>query len=230
MPKSLIAVIEDERDIQDMIAYNLQREGYEVVTAERGDEGLALVQDKRPDLIILDLMLPGLDGLSVCQSIRFDTTTQEIPIIVLSAKSEEADVVIGLGLGADDYMPKPFSPRELLARVKAVLRRGGNQQQKAEDTLVHEGLRVDLLRHQVFLNDEELKLTATEFGLLATLVEQPGRVFSREQLINRVLGERVVVIDRNIDVHIRSVRKKLGADSGLIETVRGVGYRIVNNN
>lgn len=229
MPKSLIAVIEDERDIQDMIAYNLQREGYEVVTAERGDEGLALVQDKRPDLIILDLMLPGLDGLSVCQSIRFDTTTQEIPIIVLSAKSEEADVVIGLGLGADDYMPKPFSPRELLARVKAVLRRGGNQQQKAEDTLVHEGLRVDLLRHQVFLNDEELKLTATEFGLLATLVEQPGRVFSREQLINRVLGERVVVIDRNIDVHIRSVRKKLGADSGLIETVRGVGYRIVNN-
>ena len=230
MPKSLIAVIEDERDIQDMIAYNLQREGYEVVTAERGDEGLALVQDKRPDLIILDLMLPGLDGLSVCQSIRFDTTTQEIPIIVLSAKSEEADVVIGLGLGADDYMPKPFSPRELLARVKAVLRRGGNQQQKAEDTLVHEGLRVDLLRHQVFLNDEELKLTATEFGLLATLVEQPGRVFSREQLINRVLGERVVVIDRNIDVHLRSVRKKLGAESGLIETVRGVGYRIVNNN
>ncbi|MCH1554641.1 MAG: response regulator transcription factor [Pseudomonadales bacterium] len=230
MPKSLIAVIEDERDIQDMIAYNLQREGYEVVTAERGDEGLALVQDKRPDLIILDLMLPGLDGLSVCQSIRFDTTTQEIPIIVLSAKSEEADVVIGLGLGADDYMPKPFSPRELLARVKAVLRRGGNQQQKAEDTLVHEGLRVDLLRHQVFLNDEELRLTATEFGLLATLVEQPGRVFSREQLINRVLGERVVVIDRNIDVHIRSVRKKLGADSGLIETVRGVGYRIVTNN
>ena len=230
MPKSLIAVIEDERDIQDMIAYNLQREGYEVVTAERGDEGLALVQDKRPDLIILDLMLPGLDGLSVCQSIRFDTTTQEIPIIVLSAKSEEADVVIGLGLGADDYMPKPFSPRELLARVKAVLRRGGNQQQKAEDTIVHEGLRVDLLRHQVFLNDEELRLTATEFGLLATLVEQPGRVFSREQLINRVLGERVVVIDRNIDVHIRSVRKKLGADSGLIETVRGVGYRIVTNN
>ena len=230
MPKSLIAVIEDERDIQDMIAYNLQREGYEVVTAERGDEGLALVQDKRPDLIILDLMLPGLDGLSVCQSIRFDTTTQEIPIIVLSAKSEEADVVIGLGLGADDYMPKPFSPRELLARVKAVLRRGGNQQQKAEDTLVHKGLRVDLLRHQVFLNDEELRLTATEFGLLTTLVEQPGRVFSREQLINRVLGETVVVIDRNIDVHIRSVRKKLGADSGLIETVRGVGYRIVNNN
>ncbi len=229
MPKSLIAVIEDERDIQDMIAYNLQREGYEVVTAERGDEGLALVQDKRPDLIILDLMLPGLDGLSVCQSIRFDTTTQEIPIIVLSAKSEEADVVIGLGLGADDYMPKPFSPRELLARVKAVLRRGGNQLQKAEDTLVHEGLRVDLLRHQVFLNDEELRLTATEFGLLTTLVEQPGRVFSREQLINRVLGETVVVIDRNIDVHIRSVRKKLGADSGLIETVRGVGYRFVNN-
>ena len=229
MPKSLIAVIEDERDIQDMIAYNLQREGYEVVTAERGDEGLALVQDKRPDLIILDLMLPGLDGLSVCQSIRFDATTPEIPIIVLSAKSEEADVVIGLGLGADDYMPKPFSPRELLARVKAVLRRGGNQLQKAEDTLVHEGLRVDLLRHQVFLNDEELRLTATEFGLLTTLVEQPGRVFSREQLINRVLGETVVVIDRNIDVHIRSVRKKLGADSGLIETVRGVGYRFVNN-
>ena len=230
MPKSLIAVIEDERDIQDMIAYNLQREGYEVVTAERGDEGLALVQDKRPDLIILDLMLPGLDGLSVCQSIRLDTTTQEIPIIVLSAKSEEADIVIGLGLGADDYIPKPFSPGELLARVKAVLRRGGNQLQKAEDTLVHEGLRVDLLRHQVFLNDEELRLTATEFGLLTTLVEQPGRVFSREQLINRVLGETVVVIDRNIDVHIRSVRKKLGADSGLIETVRGVGYRFVNNN
>jgi DNA-binding response OmpR family regulator len=230
MPKSLIAVIEDERDIQDVIAYNLQREGYEVVTAERGDEGLALVQEKRPDLIILDLMLPGLDGLSVCQSIRSDIATQEIPIIVLSAKSEEADVVIGLGLGADDYMPKPFSPRELLARVKAVLRRGVNNLQKSMDALVHENLRVDLLRHQVFLNDTELRLTATEFGLLTTLVEQPGRVFSREQLINRVLGETVVVIDRNVDVHIRSVRKKLGADSGLIETVRGVGYRIVNNN
>lgn len=230
MPKSLIAVIEDERDIQDVIAYNLQREGYEVVTAERGDEGLALVQQKRPDLIILDLMLPGLDGLSVCQSIRSDIATQEIPIIVLSAKSEEADVVIGLGLGADDYMPKPFSPRELLARVKAVLRRGVNNLQKSMDALVHENLRVDLLRHQVFLNDTELRLTATEFGLLTTLVEQPGRVFSREQLINRVLGETVVVIDRNVDVHIRSVRKKLGADSGLIETVRGVGYRIVNNN
>ncbi len=229
MSKSLIAVVEDERDIQDVIAYNLRREGYEVVTAERGDEGLALVQAKRPDLIILDLMLPGLDGLSVCQSIRSDTATQEIPIIVLSAKSEEADVVIGLGLGADDYMPKPFSPRELLARVKAVLRRGSSNSKGAEEMLVHQNLRIDVLRHQVFLKDTELRLTATEFRLLSALIEQPGRVFSREQLINRVLGESVVVIDRNIDVHIRSVRKKLGVDAGLIETVRGVGYRIVSN-
>jgi len=232
MSKPLIVVVEDETDIQDIITYNLKREGYEVLTASRGDQGLSLIQAKNPDLVILDIMLPGIDGLTICQQLRAAAKTKSLPIIILSAKEEESDVVIGLGLGADDYMPKPFSPRELLARVKALLRRATAQesqgQEQGQDQIRHGDLIIDIDRHQASLQGVALKLTATEFKLLMVLASHPGRAFSREQLLNRVVGDAVVVVDRNIDVHIRSVRKKLGVQTGLIETVRGVGYRFAD--
>lgn len=230
MSKPLIVVVEDETDIQDIITYNLKREGYDVLTASRGDQGLSLIQAKNPDLVILDIMLPGIDGLTICQQLRATAKTKALPIIILSAKEEESDVVIGLGLGADDYMPKPFSPRELLARVKALLRRATAQesQGQGQDQIHHGDLIIDIDRHQASLQGVALKLTATEFKLLMVLASQPGRAFSREQLLNRVVGDAVVVVDRNIDVHIRSVRKKLGVQTGLIETVRGVGYRFAD--
>ena len=230
MSKPLIVVVEDETDIQDIITYNLKREGYDVLTASRGDQGLSLIQAKNPDLVILDIMLPGIDGLTICQQLRAAAKTKGLPIIILSAKEEESDVVIGLGLGADDYMPKPFSPRELLARVKALLRRATAQesQGQGQDQILHGDLIIDIDRHQASLQGVALKLTATEFKLLMVLASQPGRAFSREQLLNRVVGDAVVVVDRNIDVHIRSVRKKLGVQTGLIETVRGVGYRFAD--
>lgn len=228
MSKPLVVVVEDEADIQDVIAYNLKRDGYEVLTASRGDEGLSLIQAKMPDLVILDLMLPGIDGLSICQQLRADPKTKSLSIIILSAKEEEADVVIGLGFGADDYVPKPFSPRELLARVKAVLRRSSSQETVKQDQIRRGELIIDIDRHQASLRGIGIKLTATEFKLLTVLASHPGRAFSREQLLNRVVGDAVVVVDRNIDVHIRSVRKKLGDQTGLIETVRGVGYRFAD--
>ena len=228
MSKPLIVIVEDEADIQDVIAYNLKRDGYEVLTASRGDEGLSLIQAKMPDLVILDLMLPGIDGLTICQQLRTDPKTKNLPIIILSAKEEEADVVIGLGFGADDYVPKPFSPRELLARVKAVLRRSSSQETVKQDQIRRGELIIDIYRHQASLRGIGIKLTATEFKLLTVLASHPGRAFSREQLLNRVVGDAVVVVDRNIDVHIRSVRKKLGDQTGLIETVRGVGYRFAD--
>ena len=228
MSKPLVVVVEDEADIQYVIAYNLKRDGYEVLTASRGDEGLSLIQAKMPDLVILDLMLPGIDGLSICQQLRADPKTKSLPVIILSAKEEEADVVIGLGFGADDYVPKPFSPRELLARVKAVLRRSSSQETVKQDQIRRGELIIDIDRHQASLRGIGIKLTATEFKLLTVLASHPGRAFSREQLLNRVVGDAVVVVDRNIDVHIRSVRKKLGDQTGLIETVRGVGYRFAD--
>ena len=232
MSKPGIVGGEAETDIQDIITYNLKREGYEVLTASRGDQGLSLIQAKNPDLVILDIMLPGIDGLTICQQLRAAAKTKALPIIILSAKEEESDVVIGLGLGADDYMPKPFSPRELLARVKALLRRATAQesqgQEQGQDQIRHGDLIIDIDRHQASLQGVALKLTATEFKLLMVLASHPGRAFSREQLLNRVVGDAVVVVDRNIDVHIRSVRKKLGVQTGLIETVRGVGYRFAD--
>ena len=225
MTKYTIVVIEDEPDIIEVISYNLKREGFQVVKAERGDEGLNQVRKKSPALVILDLMLPGMDGLSVCQQIKSDPLTQDIPIIIVSAKGEESDVVIGLGLGADDYLAKPFSPRELLARVKAVLRRGAVMHDKDKERILIKKLSIDAMRHEVKISDELIDLTATEFKILYQIARQPGRAFTREQLLNRVIGEGVIVIDRNIDVHIRSIRKKLNGYGDMIQTIRGVGYR-----
>lgn len=226
MTSKLITLIEDEPDIQEIIAYNLKREGYQVSSALNGEAGLALIKQKKPDLILLDLMLPGMDGLEVCRQLRAVSETQNIPIIMVSAKGEESDVVLGLGLGADDYIAKPFSPKELIARVQAVLRRSQQAPQTSADANI---LRGDLLiepgKHKVTMAGEEISLTASEFKLLSTLASKPGRVFTREQLINHSLGENVVVVDRNIDVHIRAIRKKLGEQNSFIETIRGIGYR-----
>jgi two-component system phosphate regulon response regulator PhoB len=229
MGRSKIVVIEDEPDIVEVMCYNLQREGYQVSSTTRGDEGLELVRNQSPALVILDLMLPGMDGLTVCQQIKSDPLTRATPIIIVSAKGEESDVVIGLGLGADDYIAKPFSPREMLARVKAVLRRGPLQEEQQKDRIVAKDLVIDPGRHEVRAAGELVKLTATEFKLLHQLASQPGRAYTREQLLNRVVGEGVVVVDRNIDVHIRSVRKKLGDLGEMIQTIRGVGYRFVDD-
>ena len=227
MNNPLIVVVEDEQAIQDVIAYNLRREGYEVLLAGHGNEGLALIQSKRPALVILDLMLPGIDGLSICQQLRADAKTRSIPLMILSAKEEESDIVIGLSLGADDYLAKPFSPREMLARVKALLRRANNSRSVADDYIQVGPLAIDLSRFEAKLSGQPLKLTATEFKLLAELAGHPGRALTREHLLNRAVGDAVVVVDRNIDVHIRSVRKKLGDQAAMIETVRGLGYRFV---
>jgi two-component system alkaline phosphatase synthesis response regulator PhoP len=226
--RTQIVVIEDEPDIVEVVTYNLKREGYKVLSVNRGDEGLNLVRNQSPNLVVLDLMLPGMDGLSVCQQLKSDPITRDIPIIIVSAKGEESDVVIGLELGADDYLSKPFSPRELLARIKAVLRRGSTSESRVKEKIVTQDLTIDVARHEVRVADELVDLTATEFKILYQLASQPDRAFTREQLLNRVVGPGVIVVDRNIDVHIRAVRKKLGEHSDLIQTIRGVGYRLVN--
>ena len=226
MAKPLIIVVEDEPDIREIMLYNLRREGYEAEGFESGSEGLEAIRAKQPNLVILDLMLPGMDGLTVCQQVRAEAAIKATPIIIVSAKEEESDVVIGLGLGADDYVPKPFSPRELLARVKAVLRRSQQADQGDQHERVVIGdLVIDLEKHSVTVDGQLVKLTATEFKLLYQLASHPGRAYTREQLLNRVVGDGVVVVDRNIDVHIRAVRKKIGSYADHIQTVRGVGYR-----
>ena len=228
MEKKKIIVVEDEPDLVDVVTYNLQREGYSVLTAQRGDEGLNLIRSERPDLVLLDLMLPGMDGLSICRQMKSDNSLRDIPIIIASAKGEESDVVIGLEMGADDYLAKPFSPRELLARIKAVLRRGAPRD-VIRDRLVIRDLVIDSGKHEVRIEDEIISLTSTEFKLLHHLASSKGRAFSREQLLNKVVGMGVIVVDRNIDVHIRAVRKKLGNHSNMIQTIRGVGYRFVED-
>jgi phosphate regulon transcriptional regulator PhoB len=221
-----ILVVEDEKDLREVLTYNLGREGYKVLSAENGSEGLKRARKDVPDLLLLDLMLPDLDGIEICRRLKKDPVTSSLPIIMVTAKGEESDVVLGLGVGADDYVTKPFSPKELLARVKAVLRRGPQREDaEAAKRLVRGPLVVDSERHQVLLGGQDVRLTATEFRLLHFLALHPGRVFSRDQLMRRVMGEEVVLVDRNVDVHVRAIRAKLGEQRELIETVRGVGYR-----
>lgn len=226
MSHKQIVVVEDEPDILEVLSYNLKREGFEVETSLDGAKGLDLIQQKLPDLVLLDLMLPGMDGLDICRHLKSNGRTQHIPIIMVTAKGEESDVVLGLGIGADDYIAKPFSPKELIARVKAVLRRGAKSESLTQkDRIVVDGLMVDASKYKVLLDESEIKLTATEFRLLHYLASHPGQVFSREQLLDRAFGNDVVVVDRNIDVHIRAIRKKIGDGQYFIETIRGVGYR-----
>ena len=222
MGQPRILIVEDERALADVLAYNLRREGYEVAVVHDGRDALARVQAAPPDLVVLDLMLPGLDGLDVCREVRAGERTRHVPILMLTAKAEETDQVVGFSLGADDYVTKPFSVKVLVQRVKALLRRGHRPPDEA-DVVEHAGLRVDRLRHKAFLDDRELDLTLTEFKLLDCLVRQPGRAFTRAQLMDGAMGD-AIVLERTIDVHVKTLRRKLGR-ADLIETVRGVGYR-----
>ncbi len=224
--RETVVVIEDETDILEVIEYNLVREGYQVFAIPDGEQGLAIVREKAPDLVLLDLMLPGLDGTEICRRLKADPLTRAVPIIMVTAKGEESDVVLGLGVGADDYICKPFSPRELIARMKAVLRRGKLKDEQGEgERIVRDGLVIDASRHEVVIDGESVIFTATEFRLLHFMASYPGRAFPRDHLMSRVIGEDAIVLDRNIDVHIGTLRKKLGEHRDLIQTVRGVGYR-----
>ena len=226
MAREKIILIEDEADILEVIQYNLTREGYKVVTSKDGEQGLAKVRKEAPDLVLLDLMLPGLDGLEVCKKLKEDPVTRSIPIIMVTAKGEESDIVLGLGIGADDYVVKPFSPKELLARVKAVLRRGPLKEERGGgERIVRPGLVIDASRHEVRVDGKAVDFTATELRLLHFLASHPGRVFTRDHLLSRVIGEDAVVVDRNIDVHVRAIRQKIGEHREFIDTIRGVGYR-----
>lgn len=227
MSKRKIVIIEDEPDILEVLSYNLRREGFEILTANDGIQGLAMVKREHPDLVLLDLMLPGIDGVEICTSIKKHPDTQHTLLIMVTAKGEESDIVLGLGVGADDYISKPFSPKELVARVKAVMRRGVLMETQAPQEKITIGeLTIDAAKYRVTFANREVKLTATEFRILQYLASHPGRVFTREQLLNHALGDDVVVVDRNIDVHVRGIRKKLEVEPPLIETIRGVGYRM----
>ena len=225
MPKEKILVVDDEEDILELVRYNLAREGYQISAVTSGEEALKAARSEMPELIVLDLMLPGVDGLDVAKLLKNDPKTMNIPIVMLTAKGEEADVVTGLELGADDYVAKPFSPRVLVARVKAVLRRKGKQEVednaviKLHDLVIHPG------RHEVLANDEPVSLTSTEFRVLYFLARRPGWVFTRSQIVDAVHGEDYPVTDRSVDVQVVGLRKKLGSCGDYIETVRGVGYR-----
>ena len=224
MKKPKIVVIEDEVDILEVINYNLSKEGFDVCSALDGEEGLALIKKEVPDLVLLDLMLPGLDGIEICRKLKTDYSTRSIPIIMVTAKGEESDIVLGLGMGADDYMVKPFRPRELIARIRSVLRRG-DFIEESEGLVSIDELVIDINRHEVRLEGKKIVLTAMEFKLLHFLASHPGQVFTRENLLNHVSSDDTFIIDRNIDVHIRSIRKKLNKHRELIETIHRVGYR-----
>lgn len=228
MVKSRIAVVEDEEDIREILEYSLSREGFAVETANDGASGLEMVKKSKPDLVLLDLMLPDIDGLEICRQLKSSEATRDIAIIMVTAKGEESDIVLGLGLGADDYVPKPFSNKELVARVRSVLRRNQRLAARAEtgeETLVHGRLRIDPERHKAWIGDDELGLTITEFRILLLLAKNPGRIFSRSQILSEARGELAAAFDRSVDAHVRTIRKKLGEERDLIETVRSIGYR-----
>ncbi|MDR0338210.1 MAG: response regulator transcription factor [Planctomycetaceae bacterium] len=240
MSKEQILVIEDEQDILSMVRLRLESRGFVVVTAESGELALRWLTEHKPDLILLDLMLPGINGLEVLKQIRNNRNLAKIPILIISALGEESDVVVGLELGADDYLSKPFNMSILMARVNALLRRSQSDQkieQKPEnkpnnkpkddsnDFIVIGAIRIDTNRHHVFVDNQSVALTSTEYRLLLTLIASKGRVLTRNQLIDEAIGNESIVTDRTIDVHLASLRGKLGSSRAMIETVRGVGYR-----
>lgn len=225
MPKEKILVVDDEADILELVQYNLAKEGYLVTCVASGEEALAVTKKSLPDLLILDLMLPGVDGLDVCKTLRRNSTTATLPIIMLTAKGEEADIVAGLELGADDYLTKPFSPRVLSARVKTVLRRRRATPQDDTTTVRVEELIIDPRRHEVQLDGKRLDLTVSEFKILHFLVRQRGWVFTRHQIVDAVHGDDYPVTDRSVDVQMVGLRKKLNGYGKFLETVRGVGYK-----
>lgn len=227
MAKPTILVVDDEEDIRELISLNLTREGYEIIAVETGEEALAQARRGVATLIILDLMLPGIDGLEVCKRLKADPQTRPIPVVMLTAKGEEADIVTGLELGADDYITKPFSGKVLVARVRRILRRKSETAGEDGVVSVHE-LTIDPARHEVLIQARPVELTLTEFNILHTLARRPGRVFTRYQIVDAIHGDDYLVTDRAVDVQIVSIRKKLGPCAKYIETVRGVGYRFLD--
>ena len=224
MAKENILIVDDEEDVLELVRYNLDKNGFRVETATTGEEALIKARAKLPDLVILDLMLPNIDGLEVCKKLKNDSKTQNIPIIMLSAKGEEADIVTGLELGADDYVTKPFSPKVLIARVRRILHRVTARDLEKAAVKIHE-LTIDPARRQVLIKDKPVDLTFTEFNILYALAKRPGLVFTRYQIVDALHGDDYLVTDRAVDVQIVGLRKKLGSCSKYIETVRGVGYR-----
>ncbi|HEY3415508.1 MAG TPA: response regulator [Armatimonadota bacterium] len=225
MAREKILVVEDEDDIQELVSYNLSKEGYQVTCVATGEEGLQSARAWQPNLIILDLMLPGIDGLEVCKVLKHQEPTRQIPVIMLTAKGEESDVVSGLELGADDYITKPFSPRILVARARTVLRRNAEQPVDESTIIRLHDIVVNPGRREVQVDGQLIDLTFTEFGLLHHLIKRPGWVFSRYQIVEAVRGDDYAVTERSVDVQIHGLRKKLGPAGKYVQTVRGVGYR-----
>ena len=225
MANEHILVVDDEEDILELVQYNLKREGYRVLCSKSGEEALDMARSEQPDLIVLDLMLPGMDGLEVTKALKSSDRTKDIPILMLTAKGEESDIVAGLELGADDYVTKPYSPRILTARVRAVLRRKLKELPEETSVLRIQDLMIHPGRHEVISKGEMIQLTFTEFGILHYLAKRPGWVFTRSQIVDAVKGDDYPVTDRSVDVQIVGLRKKLGSAGKYIETVRGVGYR-----
>jgi two-component system phosphate regulon response regulator PhoB len=225
MTKDKILVIDDEEDILELLRFNLTKEGYRVCSASTGEEALSVARTERPDLVLLDLMLPGIDGLEVARRLKADPLTRSVPILMLTAKGEEADIVTGLEVGAEDYITKPFSPKVLIARVRAVLRRKGAAPVDDKEVLAVHDLLIHPGRREVLVKGKPVPLTFTEFGILNFLARRPGWVFTRSQIVDAVRGDEYFVTDRAVDVQIVGLRKKLGSAAKAIETVRGVGYR-----
>jgi two-component system, OmpR family, alkaline phosphatase synthesis response regulator PhoP len=226
MTKEKILVVDDEEDILELIRYNLSREGYAILCAGSGEEGLKIARSENPDLVVLDLMLPGLDGLDVTRRLKGEDATRSIPIVMLTAKGEESDIVTGLELGAEDYITKPFNTKVLVARIRTVLRRNIRDTKEEKEVLKIHEITIHPGRHEVLINDKSVQLTFTEFGILNFLVRRPGWVFTRNQIVDAVRGDDYYVTDRSVDVQIVGLRKKLGKAGKHIETVRGVGYRL----
>lgn len=228
MAKATVLVVEDELAILELVRFNLEKEGYQVHGVTRGDEALKETERLRPDLLVLDIMLPGMDGIDICKRLRMREETRELPILMVTAKNDDSDIILGLELGADDYITKPFSPKVLVARVRALLRRkksAGGEQRSSKRISIHD-IHIDPQRHSVEQQGETLNLSLTEYRILEFLARNPGWVFSRSQIITNIKGDDYPVTERSIDVQILNIRKKLKDAGACIETVRGIGYRM----
>ena len=220
-----ILIIEDEQDIIDLLEFNLRKDGFEVSSAKSGEDGLRFARSKLPDIILLDLMLPGINGLDICKLLKTDPKTGHIPIIMLTAKNEEVDIVTGLEVGADDYITKPFSPKVVIARLRALLRRNSTDGETKKKVIKAGDITIDPGKYTVEANKVLIQLTATEFQLLLVLARRPGWVYTRSQLVDEIRGDDHIITDRAVDVQIANLRKKLGDAGAYIQTVRGAGYR-----
>lgn len=230
--KSRVLIVEDEKDVRELMALHVRREGHDADEAKNGNEALEKIKAKTYDLLVLDWMLPGLSGLDICKAVRSSSDKAHVPVLMVTARVETADIVLGLEMGADDYLTKPFQIPVFLARIHALLRRSkafaDGVGKEASDTIQVDKLRIDADSHRVFFEDREIELTLSEFNLLLALMKNRGRVLSRQKLLDLVQGEGVEVIDRTIDTHVFGLRKKLGEAAAIIETIRGIGYRIGN--